>query len=302
MNKKAIVLSIFLLSVLSSPALGQYTVETLELSVYEDGYVKVTQIIVPDEYTVVVDVPLLGKNVKGLMVGDENNNPLLYKLNNYTLSAYFENVTAIKVTYYTPDLTFKEGPIWTINLTSEVPVTIDFPENTVIVGLTSPPLKIHNNKLVMPPGNISVSYIIEKNPVPASLESETRNESFPVAQRGDKQGTKWPLYAILIAAVLVVGVYLFTKKHSPKNSTSDSALPLSREEFQRQLENMDLSTDEVRALLYLYDRGGKAPQAEIKKVLRIPTTTAWRMFKRLEEMGLVRIYKKRRENWVELVF
>ncbi|WP_054841657.1 helix-turn-helix transcriptional regulator [Thermococcus peptonophilus] len=66
---------------------------------------------------------------------------------------------------------------------------------------------------------------------------------------------------------------------------------------------MDLSTDEVRALLYLYDRGGgKAPQAEIKKVLRIPTTTAWRMFKRLEEMGLVRIYKKRRENWVELVF
>ncbi|WP_054841656.1 hypothetical protein [Thermococcus peptonophilus] len=109
MNKKAIVLSIFLLSVLSSPALGQYTVETLELSVYEDGYVKVTQIIVPDEYTVVVDVPLLGKNVKGLMVGDENNNPLLYKLNNYTLSAYFENVTAIKVTYYTPGLNFQRG-------------------------------------------------------------------------------------------------------------------------------------------------------------------------------------------------
>ncbi|MDK2983308.1 MAG: hypothetical protein PWP19_786 [Thermococcaceae archaeon] len=65
---------------------------------------------------------------------------------------------------------------------------------------------------------------------------------------------------------------------------------------------MDLSRDEMRVLLYLYDRGGKAPQAEMKKMLNIPKTTAWRMFKRLEERGLIRIYKKRRENWVELLF
>nr|WP_289846395.1 MarR family transcriptional regulator [Thermococcus alcaliphilus] len=291
-----------LLFVFSPLALAQYTVETLELTIYEDGYVKVTQVIVPDEYTVVVDVPLMGGNVKGLMVRDENNEPLLYKLNNSILSIYFENVTAITVTYYTPDLTSKEGPLWSVNLTSEVPVTIDFPENAVIVGLNSVPLKIDKNKLVMPPGNISVSYVIERNPSSTTSGSEVEGISPTSPPQGVQQETKWLLYVLPILAILIAGGYLFIKKQPSESPTSSSSLPLSREEFQKKIENMDLSRDEMRVLLYLYDRGGKAPQAEVKDVLRIPKTTAWRMFKRLEEKGLVKIYKKKRENWVELLF
>ncbi|MCO6040689.1 MarR family transcriptional regulator [Thermococcus alcaliphilus] len=258
--------------------------------------------IVPDEYTVVVDVPLMGGNVKGLMVRDENNEPLLYKLNNSILSIYFENVTAITVTYYTPDLTSKEGPLWSVNLTSEVPVTIDFPENAVIVGLNSVPLKIDKNKLVMPPGNISVSYVIERNPSSTTSGSEVEGISPTSPPQGVQQETKWLLYVLPILAILIAGGYLFIKKQPSESPTSSSSLPLSREEFQKKIENMDLSRDEMRVLLYLYDRGGKAPQAEVKDVLRIPKTTAWRMFKRLEEKGLVKIYKKKRENWVELLF
>lgn len=303
MNRKLVV-SILLLFVFSPLTLAQYTVENIELAVYEDGYVKVTQIITPDEYTVVVDVPLIGGNVKGLMVRDENNEPLLYKLNNSILSIYFENVTNILVTYYTPDLTSKDGPLWSINLTSEVPVTIDFPENAVIVGLNSVPLKIDKNKLVMPPGNISVSYVIERNPSSATLGTEVESNPPSPPQQGVQQetNTKWLFYAIPILAILIAGGYLLIKKQLSESSTSKFSLPLTREEFQKKIEGMDLSRDEMRVLLYLYDRGGKAPQAEMKKMLNIPKTTAWRMFKRLEERGLIRIYKKRRENWVELLF
>ncbi len=303
MNRKLVV-SILLLFVFSPLTLAQYTVENIELAVYEDGYVKVTQIITPDEYTVVVDVPLIGGNAKGLMVRDENNEPLLYKLNNSILSIYFENVTNILVTYYTPDLTSKDGPLWSINLTSEVPVTIDFPENAVIVGLNSVPLKIDKNKLVMPPGNISVSYVIERNPSSATLGTEVESNPPSPPQQGVQQetNTKWLFYAIPILAILIAGGYLLIKKQPSESSTSSFSLPLNREEFQKKIEEMDLSRDEMRVLLYLYDRGGKAPQAEMKKMLNIPKTTAWRMFKRLEERGLIRIYKKRRENWVELLF
>jgi len=302
-NRKLVV-SILLLFVFSPLTLAQYTVENIELAVYEDGYVKVTQIITPDEYTVVVDVPLIGGNAKGLMVRDENNEPLLYKLNNSILSIYFENVTNILVTYYTPDLTSKDGPLWSINLTSEVPVTIDFPENAVIVGLNSVPLKIDKNKLVMPPGNISVSYVIERNPSSATLGTEVESNPPSPPQQGVQQetNTKWLFYAIPILAILIAGGYLLIKKQPSESSTSSFSLPLNREEFQKKIEEMDLSRDEMRVLLYLYDRGGKAPQAEMKKMLNIPKTTAWRMFKRLEERGLIRIYKKRRENWVELLF
>ncbi|MBC7108902.1 MAG: MarR family transcriptional regulator [Methanomassiliicoccales archaeon] len=303
MNRKLVV-SILLLFVFSPLTLAQYTVENIELAVYEDGYVKVTQIITPDEYTVVVDVPLIGGNVKGLMVRDENNEPLLYKLNNSILFIYFENVTNILVTYYTPDLTSKDGPLWSINLTSEVPVTIVFPENAVIVGLNSVPLKIDKNKLVMPPGNISVSYVIERNPSSATLGTEVESNPPSPPQQGVQQetNTKWLFYAIPILAILIAGGYLLIKKQPSESSTSSFSLPLNREEFQKKIEEMDLSRDEMRVLLYLYDRGGKAPQAEMKKMLNIPKTTAWRMFKRLEERGLIRIYKKRRENWVELLF
>lgn len=302
-NRKLVV-SILLLFVFSPLTLAQYTVENIELAVYEDGYVKVTQIITPDEYTVVVDVPLIGGNAKGLMVRDENNEPLLYKLNNSILSIYFENVTNILVTYYTPDLTSKDGPLWSINLTSEVPVTIDFPENAVIVGLNSVPLKIDKNKLIMPPGNISVSYVIERNPSSATLGTEVESNPPSPPQQGVQQetNTKWLFYAIPILAILIAGGYLLIKKQPSESSTSSFSLPLNREEFQKKIEEMDLSRDEMRVLLYLYDRGGKAPQAEMKKMLNIPKTTAWRMFKRLEERGLIRIYKKRRENWVELLF
>lgn len=214
------------------------------------------------------------------------------------------NVTNILVTYYTPDLTSKDGPLWSINLTSEVPVTIDFPENAVIVGLNSVPLKIDKNKLIMPPGNISVSYVIERNPSSATLGTEVESNPPSPPQQGVQQetNTKWFFYAIPILAILIAGGYLLIKKQLSESSTSKFSLPLTREEFQKKIEEMDLSRDEMRVLLYLYDRGGKAPQAEMKKMLNIPKTTAWRMFKRLEERGLIRIYKKRRENWVELLF
>ena len=61
-----------------------------------------------------------------------------------------------------------------------------------------------------------------------------------------------------------------------------------------------LNDDERRVLEYVYDRGGRARQSEVRNALGIPKTTAWRMFQRLEKRGLIRVYKKGKENWVEL--
>lgn len=292
-------ISILLLFLFLPSALAQYTTETLELTIYEDGYTKVTQIIIPDEYTVVVDIPLMGKNIKGLMIRDENNKPLLYKLNNSLLSVYFENVSTIMVVYYTPDLTFKERAVWSVNLTSDVPVTVNFPENAVIIGLNTVPLKIDKNKLMMPPGNISISYIIESD-FPLTASDSGGPSTSPTTP--PQQGTRWFFYTIPILTILIVGGYLLFRRQPSESTKKGVNLPLTREEFQKKIEEMDFSRDEIRVLLYLYDRGGKAPQAEIKDVLRIPKTTAWRMFKRLEEKKLIKIYKRKRENWVELLF
>ena len=48
------------------------------------------------------------------------------------------------------------------------------------------------------------------------------------------------------------------------------------------------------------EHGGRASQAEIYDALRVPKTTVWRMFKRLEEKGIVKVVRGRKENWVKL--
>ena len=260
---------------------AQYTVSSLVLTVYEDGYVRVTYQLIPDDYVSQISVHLLGEHIEDVIVEDEDGNPLNYQLNGNELTVFVGSASIVNVTYYTPDLTAKRGILWTLNVSTVEPFTVVLPENAVIVDLTDIPLRIAGNRITMPPGNQSVSYTIEWN--------AENNEG---GSRGDGE------VATGIAAlgiVLVAGAIYVTIKRRSKT-------PPTREEFTAKLEKLDLKDEEKRALLYLFDKGGRASQGEVREAVGLPKTTAWRMFRRLERMGLVRILKGKKENWVELKF
>ncbi|WP_052696244.1 helix-turn-helix transcriptional regulator [Palaeococcus ferrophilus] len=312
---KKIFAAFLFLSLFLPLSAAQYTVESAELVVYPDGYVKVIEIVRPAEYTVAVSIPLLDDSPKGVIVVDETGSPIPYEITNSTLTAYFENASLIKVTYHTPALTSKEGSIWRIKLSSEIPVRFHLPDNAVVVKLSEVPLQVDKNHILMPAGNVSVSYTLEKfggaeladysaegsGDAPSTTAGEDASPAgSDVPSKGGRSGI---LYLIGLGLVsLGVGYSIVTKRKGEDPYEEDEGLPVSREEYKRKLEESDLNSDEIRVLLYIYDRGGRTTQAEVKKMLNIPKTTAWRMFKRLEERGLVRVYKKRRENWVELLF
>jgi len=313
---------IVMLLLLMAGAVGaQYTTESLILTVYSDGYVKIDQYITPENYVVSITVPFLAKDVIGLAVLDDSGNPLPYKVNGSTVIIYFENTTRIHIQYYTPDLTSKNGAIWTLRINwNATPFKVIFPKNAVIVDLSDIPLKISGATLTMPPGNQTISYVIQySTPVhtgntttsktsPQTTTSQNNMTtpsspatSIPIPSRNNP-GTNWT--PLLLGVVVVVGLafgFTYLKKPGAKKGEKSEA-GMSREEFERYLKKFDLTKEEEKALLYIFDRGGKAKQAEVRDMLGIPKTTAWRMFQRLEKQGLVRIYKKRRENWVELQF
>ncbi|WP_297091242.1 helix-turn-helix domain-containing protein [Thermococcus sp.] len=309
MRSKAAMVLVIALMILPLVS-GQYSVESLGLTVYSDGYVKVVEVIVPENYTVSFSVPLLATNVEGLTVIDENGKPLPYEINGSVLTVYFENATGVKITYYTPDLTAKNGAIWSLSFSSAVPVKITFPDNAVIVDLTDIPLEINGNSILMPSGNQTVSYVIQYRPpeteVPTSgTTTELSNSTAPSNPVSPSQtpttpaggSTNWTTIGILaLLALAAGGGFLYMKRGEEEGG----ALGISREDFERRLKEYELTKDEEKALLYLFDRGGRAKQAEVREMLGIPKTTAWRMFQRLEKQGLVRVYKKKRENWVEL--
>ncbi|NJE01031.1 helix-turn-helix domain-containing protein [Thermococcus sp. JdF3] len=313
MRSKAVMVLVIALMALPLVS-GQYSVESLGLTVYSDGYVKVVAVIVPENYTVSFSVPLLATNVEGLTVIDENGKPLPYEINGSTLTVYFENATGVRIAYYTPDLTAKNGAIWSIRFNSTVPVKITFPDNAVIVDLTDIPLEIDGNSILMPPGNQTVSYVLEYQPTGTNVPTvpptsgtttELSNSTVPsnpgspssTPSAPDEGSTNWTVVGILVLLALAAGGGFAYMKRGGKEERTPG---ISREDFERRLKEYELTKDEENALLYLFDRGGRAKQAEVREMLGIPKTTAWRMFQRLEKQGLVRVYKKKRENWVEL--
>ncbi|NJE55703.1 helix-turn-helix domain-containing protein, partial [Thermococcus sp. 21S9] len=91
-----------------------------------------------------------------------------------------------------------------------------------------------------------------------------------------------------------IGIKLISRKKVSKDVKVD------KEAFLKKIEKFDLNDEERNALLYILEKGGRASQAEVRNALGLPKTTAWRMFKRLEKQGLVKIIRGRKENWVEL--
>ncbi|WP_335755200.1 hypothetical protein [Thermococcus pacificus] len=65
-----------------------YTVSSLILTVYGDGYVEVSYEILPDDYSSQIVLPLLGSYYENVIVEDENGEPLNYRLENGTLLIY----------------------------------------------------------------------------------------------------------------------------------------------------------------------------------------------------------------------
>lgn len=59
-----------------------------------------------------------------------------------------------------------------------------------------------------------------------------------------------------------------------------------------------LNDDEKNLLRILWERGGVAYESDIRETLNLPKTTVWRMVKRLEKSGLLRVEKVRGENRV----
>ncbi|WP_324735938.1 helix-turn-helix domain-containing protein [Thermococcus sp. SY098] len=257
---------------------AEFTVSELELTIYRDGYVKVSYQIIPGDYAVQISVPLLGENYENLIVEDENGNPLNFEISGNSVVIYVDDAQLIKLSYYTPDLTSKHGLVWTLNVSSPYPFKIVLPQNAIVVDLSDIPLSISANIISMPPGNQSISYTLGYG-----VEKASQN---------------WVYYlitSVLVISAVVIGIKLISKR-------SSKSIKIDREAFLKKMENFDLNDEEKSVLLYILEKGGRASQAEVRNALGLPKTTAWRMFKRLEKQGLVKIIRGRKENWVELRF
>ncbi|HEC95579.1 MAG TPA: winged helix-turn-helix transcriptional regulator [Euryarchaeota archaeon] len=251
MNPKIFFFLIFLII----PCIYGEETQELTITVYRDGYCHISQVLSVDE-DIMISILVFGENLDNILITGEKE-ILDYDISGNEIIIDTENNTKINIEYDTPDLTSKEGIVWTLEITSPMEFTVIFPEGITVIDLNNIPLEISENKIKVSKGDQKISYF---------FTAETREQSKFV-------------YPLMIIGVILfcLGVYI----------------------LQRKKIKFSKLTNEEKEVIEFLKKNGDSLSSDIRKSLNIPKTTAWRLFKRLEEKEIIEI-KKGKENYIKL--
>lgn len=149
-------ISLSLQYVLASP-------KALEFTVYADGTTHVFYQTDVNSQVPEFTVGLYGNNTSNLVSQDENGTLLSSKVSSNDVVVETLGASTIKVDYDTPDLVSKSGRTWTFQLDSPMSYSVLLPKNTVIVGMSTPPLNLQiidgQSLISLPAGSAEISYV-----------------------------------------------------------------------------------------------------------------------------------------------
>ncbi|MEM2910124.1 MAG: hypothetical protein QXO01_03535 [Nitrososphaerota archaeon] len=257
-----------------------YAVDEATLAVFTDGVVQVTVTIKVNEAEAFITLPLLSPQAHmfNLIVLDENGAPLDYDFGERNITIYSLGASSILLEYDTDALTRKEAGVWTLTLDVPFELTVLFPENSMLIYMNAPPSLISSDegrlKLVLYPGYWEISYEILRPQT--TTQTKASVEFIPMSSNY--------ILAVGIITVLAVGLMI--------------ALILTK----RRRRFGELKAEEAEIVRFLEENNGRALEAELREAFpNIPRTTMWRLVKRLEKKGVLRVRKVGLQNVVELI-
>jgi len=290
---------LMLVSYLLAPTNG-YSVDSVELIVYRDGLVHVTQALVVNETFPAITVKLLAPMIDNVIVVDENNTLLDYEVNEFNMTIVSLGAKRVVIDYDTVMLTRKEAGVWTLTFDAPYNLTVKLPEESTIIYLNKVPLTIstEGNRTILRlfPGLWEISYVPPIPPtMPPSPQPPTPTASAPPTTPTPSPQPPIPTlipleYLIASAAVIaVVGILiLYRRRAAPSAETILKKHP-------------ELRTEDKDVLKFIAERRGKVLEAELReKFPELPRTTLWRLVKRLEKMEIVTIKKVGFQNEIQL--
>ncbi len=262
---------------------------------------KVTQEFTINLNTPAVSIQLLSSSIQNVIIVDQLSSPLTYELLNGELVINTLNATSILIEYDTAGVTTREGPIWTLSLNSTYSLTAILPEGATIIFLNTVPLAITTdqgkNVLVLPNGFIEFSYILPLTiqQTPPSLEDpDTTPTAIPkenltnIAEPTLDSNPQFFLTLPLIAGIffIIIIIIMVSKRRTEKKKVDQQP---------------QLSHDDLEVLKFIEESGGKALELTVRKKFIIPKSSSWRLVRRLERLGYVKVTKQGVQNEIELI-
>lgn len=285
---KILALTMLLLVAASLPQQGLNNVEVCLLTVYKDGVVHLYLEASVDESEPYITLPLLSspEKINNILVLDQNNEVLNYDLNeNNTILIYTLGATRVKLEYDTIGLTSMEYGLWTIRVPAPFNMVIRLPEDAVIIYINAAPEEIkavdRRIEVTLTPGEWEISYEL---PIAPPTRPTT-----PPTTPGQPPTTPTTASYINIVIYIVVGVCVLC------------AAIIAALYARRRWRARGLSGEEMEVVKFIRERGGRALEAELRERFpHIPRTSMWRMIRRLEKRGIVKVKKVGLQNVVEL--
>lgn len=138
---------------------------SLQFTVYSNGLTGVEYILEADPTLLQEDVPLIGENWDELVILDQDGFILEYEQIDTVVTVDTIGATILQISYYTLDLTKKEGSIWSFNASSPIKARITLPEGSEVIDLSDIPLAIGSDDektfVILSEGSLYIAYTID---------------------------------------------------------------------------------------------------------------------------------------------
>ncbi len=160
---------IFLLMLGITPTISAgeigYQIESVELTVYRDGLVHVSQALFVNETFPSISLELLSSLVENVVVvNDENQTVLDYDVAGSNMTIFSLGASRVLLEYDTVELTEKESGVWTLLVQNPYNLTVYLPEESTIVYLNKMPTSIDTEDgtitLALYPDEWEISYVL----------------------------------------------------------------------------------------------------------------------------------------------
>ncbi len=303
-------LVLFWFSLSSAFAQETYATTSLEILVFRDGVVRFTHKMQVNETLPALTVSLLTTSVGNILAVDQEGKALSFEVKTNNLTVNTLGATRVTVEYETSEATSKEGRLWSFRFTTPWPAKLTLPEQAVILFINELPLSVASKEgrtiLTLEPGSWQIDYMLPLTTPPQTTNPPSTQEppktttttSTPTTQppqtpqppsKPPEVATALPipveaLGGVLAVVVTLIGVVSWWRR---RTSLGKAAVNLRPED---------------RAVLeYIQSRGGRILEAELRQKFILPKTSGWRLVRRLERMGYVKVTKIGLQNEIELV-
>lgn len=257
-------------------------------TVYVDGTVEFRLLISPPPEPGVVSVELVGTPfyVEAKQGGVE----VPVSVNGTTCEVTVYGADPVVLTYYTADLTSKEGDMWELRLSSPWTLKLVISDYILLVGLPEDvgfTLVDDTPAVILPPGNYTIRYLIVPEiptaTTPIPTQTGTTTPSPPT------EGQPWlagiPPMALVAALVATAAVMAYLLLRLGKGGRGGAPPPNQAEEPEVALAGLD---ERDRMIVEYIREHGRATASELLENLRIPKTPLYRKLNKLVKAGILK--------------